>query len=53
MVLGGLVAIAPCTLRNAVGEGRFVLISDAGSRNWEVGRDPTEQGPLACAAGLG
>ena len=37
LAAGSLLAVLPCTLRNAVGEGRFVLISDAGPRNWEVG----------------
>ncbi len=37
LTLGAVLAVAPCTLRNMVGEGRFVLLSDAGPRNWQVG----------------
>jgi hypothetical protein len=44
LLAGAALAVAPCTLRNAVGEGRFVLLSDAGPRNWQVGNAANSTG---------
>ncbi len=44
ILCGALAAILPCTVRNVVGEGRFVLISDAGPRNWDVGNSANSTG---------
>ena len=44
LVCGMLLAVFPCTVRNVVGEGRFVLISDAGPRNWDVGNSVNSTG---------
>jgi len=44
LACGMLLAILPCTVRNVVGEGRFVLISDSGPRNWEVGNSVNSTG---------
>ena len=44
LLAGSILAVAPCTLRNVVGEGRFVLLSDAGPRNWQVGNAANSTG---------
>jgi hypothetical protein len=44
LLAGTVLAVAPCTLRNVVGEGRFVLLSDAGPRNWQVGNAANSTG---------
>ena len=44
LLTGTVLAVAPCTLRNVVGEGRFVLLSDAGPRNWQVGNATNSTG---------
>jgi len=44
LACGALLAVLPCTVRNVIGEGRFVLISDAGPRNWEVGNSVNSTG---------
>ncbi|TDI34366.1 MAG: hypothetical protein E2P03_03325 [Acidobacteria bacterium] len=44
LMAGVLLAVLPCTVRNLVGEGRFVLISDAGPRNWQVGNAANSTG---------
>ena len=44
LLCGLFLAILPCTVRNVVGEERFVLISDAGPRNWQVGNSVNSSG---------
>jgi hypothetical protein len=44
LICGVFLAILPCTVRNVVGEGRFVLVSDAGPRNWDVGNSVNSTG---------
>lgn len=44
LAAGMLLAILPVTVRNMVAEERFVLISDSGPRNWEVGNSSNSSG---------
>ncbi|MFQ5768089.1 MAG: hypothetical protein ACE5ID_08925, partial [Acidobacteriota bacterium] len=44
LLCGAFLAILPCTVRNVAGEGRFVLISDSGGRNWLVGNSSNSTG---------